>query len=57
MGRRRSQATCTLYGDFVLLESVFLPQFVNIHVFHKCLILSEQSCNVNFVGGLGTGRQ
>lgn len=30
---------------------------MNIHVFHKCLILSEQSCNVSFVGGLGTGRQ
>lgn len=29
--------------------------FMNIHVFHKCLILSEQSCDVSFVGGLGLG--
>lgn len=31
---------------------MFLPQFVNIHLFHKRLILSEQSCAVvSLVGG------
>lgn len=39
-------------------EGVFLSQFVNIHLFHKHLILSEQSCVViNLVGGLGTRGQ
>lgn len=48
-----------LYTEvFYCWEGVFLPQFVNIHVLHKCLILSEQSCAVvSFAGGLGTGRQ
>lgn len=45
-----------LYSEiFCCWEGVFLPQFVNIHVFHKGLILSEQSCDVNFVGVWGLG--
>lgn len=54
-GRRQN----VLYTEiFYCWEGVFLPQIVNIHLFHKCLILSEQSCAVvNLVGDLGTGSQ
>lgn len=56
--RRYSRRQNALYTEISYCwEGVFLPQFVNIHyLFHKCLILSEQSCAVvNLVGCLGTG--